>query len=278
MSVLKTEMRNPKSKDMDKMSSVEMAKLLISANYEAVKATEDAALEIADAVDVISEAFKNGGRLFYVGAGTSGRLGVLDASECPPTFGVPYGQVQGIIAGGNERMFRAGESAEDKYEDGAEAVREHGVTETDVVVGISAAGGAKFVIGALECAKSVGAKTVAISNNPDTPIHRVADIKIFLDTGAEVLTGSTRLKAGTAQKIVLNTLTTCAMAKSGKVYENMMINLAPSNEKLKLRVIRITQEILGCDKTEAINYLDKGEWNIRRAIALAGKEQGYADK
>ena len=278
MSTLKTEMRNPLSTNMDKMDSVEMARLVINANYEAVKATEDAAVEIAEAVDVISCAFRKGGRLFYIGAGTSGRLGVLDASECPPTFGVPYDQVQGIIAGGKERMFRAGENEEDKYESGAEAIKECSLTANDVVVGISAAGGAKFVIGALECAKSVGAKTVAISNNPDTAIHRVADVKIFLDTGAEVLTGSTRLKAGTAQKIVLNTLTTCAMTKSGKVYENMMINLAPSNEKLKLRVIRITREILGCDEDTAVKHLDKGEWNIRRAIALADKEHGYVEE
>ena len=278
MSTLKTEMRNPLSTNMDKMDSVEMARLVIKANYEAVKAAEDAAVEIAEAVDVITDAFKNGGRLFYIGAGTSGRLGVLDASECPPTFGVPQDQVQGIIAGGRERMFRAGENEEDKYESGVEAIRECNLTEKDVVVGISAAGGARFVIGALECAKSVGAKTVAISNNPDTAIHRVADIKIFLDTGAEVLTGSTRLKAGTAQKIVLNTLTTCSMAKSGKVYENMMINLAPSNEKLKLRVIRITMEILGCDEESAVRYLDVAEWNIRRAIALADKEHSYAEE
>ena len=266
MSIPKTEMRNPYSINMDKMSSEEMAKLVITANYEAVKAVEDAAESIAKAVDAIAEAFENGGRLFYIGAGTSGRLGVLDASECPPTFGVPHDQVQGIIAGGNERMFRAGENEEDKYEKGCEAITERGVNSRDVVVGISAAGNAAYVVGALETAKALGAVTVGISNNPDTKILNASDISIFIDTGAEVLTGSTRLKAGTAQKIVLNTLTTCAMAKTGKVYENMMINLSPSNEKLKKRVIRIVTEILSCDEDKAVKLLSENDWNIRKAV------------
>ena len=252
---------------MDKMSSEEMARLVITANYDAVKAVENAAESVAKAVDAIATAFENGGRLFYIGAGTSGRLGVLDAAECPPTFGAPYDQVQGIIAGGKERMFKAGENEEDKYEKGCEAITEHGVTCCDVVVGISAAGNAAYVVGAIECAKSLGAVTVGISCNPNTKILNVADIPIFTDTGAEVLTGSTRLKAGTAQKIVLNTLTTCAMARTGKVYENMMINLAPSNEKLKKRVIRIVSEILSCREEEAIQLLEENDWNIRRAVS-----------
>lgn len=272
MNIPKTEARNPASMNMDKMSSEEMARLVITANYEAVKAVEDAADAIAKAVDTIAEAFENGGRLFYIGAGTSGRLGVLDAAECPPTFGVPYDQVQGIIAGGNERMFRAGENEEDKYEKGCEAIVEHGVTSKDVVVGISAAGNAAYVVGAMDAAKKLGAVTIGISSNPDTKILNAADIPIFTDTGAEVLTGSTRLKAGTAQKIVLNTLTTCAMAKTGKVYENMMINLSPSNEKLKKRVIRIVSEFLSSDEEEAIKRLEESEWNIRKAITT-GKEK-----
>ena len=269
MSIPKTEMRNPASTNMDKMSSEEMARLVINANYDAVRACEDAAEQIAKAVDAIAAAFERGNRLFYIGAGTSGRLGVLDASECPPTFGVPYDMVQGIIAGGRERMFRAGENAEDKYDDGALAVRENSITRGDVLVGISAAGNAAYVVGAMDEAKRLGAITVGISSNPDVKILNIADIAIFTDTGAEVLTGSTRLKAGTAQKIVLNTLTTCAMAKTGKVYENMMINLAPSNEKLKLRVIRITKEILGCTEEEAIARLEENDWVIRRAVEAA---------
>ena len=254
---------------MDQMSTEEMAKLVITANYEAVKAVEDASSDIAKAIDAIACAFEKGGRLLYIGAGTSGRLGVIDASECPPTFGVSYEQVQGIIAGGRERMFKAGENEEDKYEKGCEAIAEFGVSENDVVVGISAAGNAAYVVGAIESAKALGAVTVGISSNPGTKILNAADIPIFTDTGAEVLTGSTRLKAGTAQKIVLNTLTTCAMTKTGKVYENMMINLAPSNEKLKRRVIRIVTEILSSSEDDAISLLESNDWNIRKAVTAA---------
>lgn len=266
MKTARTEMRNPASMHMDQMSTKEMAKLVITANYDAVKAAEDALPAISEAVDAIANAFANGHRLLYIGAGTSGRLGVIDAAECPPTFGVSYDLVSGIIAGGKERMFRAGENEEDNYENGAAAIQEHGASAGDVVVGISAAGNAAFVVGAIETAKALGCVTVALSNNPDTKILKAADIPIFTDTGAEVLTGSTRLKAGTAQKIVLNTLTTCAMAKTGKVYENMMINLSPSNEKLKRRVVRIVTEILSCSEEEAIKRLEKNDWNIRKAV------------
>ena len=264
--ILKTEMRNPASTHMDKMSSEEMARLVICANYDAVSAVERAAADIARAIDAIAFAFENGGRLFYVGAGTSGRLGVLDASECPPTFGVPYETVCGIMAGGRERVFAAGEGDEDDYEQGRRSIAEHGVSKRDVVVGISAAGNAAFVVGAIEAAKSLGCVTVAVSSNSETKIMKAADIAIFTDTGAEVLTGSTRLKAGTAQKIVLNTLSTCAMAKTGKVYENMMVNLSPSNEKLEKRVVRIVSEILSCDSDVARARLEENGWNIRRAI------------
>ena len=269
MNINKTEMRNPDSMHMDKMNTVDMARLVISANYDAVRAVEAAAESIAEAIDAVHNAFENGNRLFYVGAGTSGRLGVLDAAECPPTFGVPGDTVQGIIAGGRERMFTAGENAEDSYEGGAEAISDSGIQRGDVVVGISAAGNAAFVVGALDEAKRRGAVTVAISSNPDTKILKAADIRIFTDTGPEVLTGSTRLKAGTAQKIVLNTITTCAMTKSGKVYENMMINLSPSNEKLRARVIRIVGEILACDEESALRLLEDNGWSIRRSVEAA---------
>ncbi len=272
MSLSKTEMRNPASMRMDQMNSEDMARLVITANYDAVKAVEDSAPAIARAVDAIAAAFEKGGRVFYIGAGTSGRLGVLDAAECPPTFGVSYEQVQGIIAGGKERMFRAGENEEDKYEKGREVVTEYGVRSVDVVVGISAAGNAAYVVGALEAAKKLGAVTVGISSNPHTKILNTADIQIFTDTGAEVLTGSTRLKAGTAQKIVLNTLTTCAMAKTGKVYENMMINLKPSNIKLRGRVIRIVSQITDYSEDAATDLLERSNWIIRDALQLWKKE------
>lgn len=263
----RTEMRNPASMHMDQMNTSDLAKLVITANYDAVKAVENALPAISKAVDAVSEAFANGHRLLYIGAGTSGRLGVIDAAECPPTFGVDYDMVRGVIAGGKERMFRAGENEEDNYENGCAAIKEQGVSAGDVVVGVSAAGNAAFVVGAIETAKSLGCVTVGLCCNPDTKVLKAADIAIFTDTGAEVLTGSTRLKAGTAQKIVLNTLTTCAMTKTGKVYENMMINLAPSNEKLERRVVRIVTEILSCSEEEAKARLEANEWNIRKAVA-----------
>jgi N-acetylmuramic acid 6-phosphate etherase len=266
MNIPSTEMRNQASMNMDKMSTEEMARLVICANYDAVRAVENAAESIAKAVDAIAYAFENGNRLFYVGAGTSGRLGVIDAAECPPTFGVNYDMVQGIIAGGKERMFKAGENEEDKYENGRQTMIEYGIKGGDVVVGISAAGNAAYILGAIEYAKELGCVTVGLSSNDNTKVLNAADIAIFTDTGAEVLTGSTRLKAGTAQKIVLNTLTTCAMAKTGKVYENMMINLAPSNEKLRRRVIRIVKEILLCDEDEAIKRLEENDWIIRKDV------------
>lgn len=266
MSIPKTEMRNSESMHMDKMESEEMALLVIRANYDAVKACENAAPQIAEAIDAIANAFESGGRLFYIGAGTSGRLGIIDATECPPTFGVPKEQVQGIIAGGNERVFSAGENEEDRYEHGYKTITDRGVRKGDVVVGISAAGNAKYVVGALDAAKEIGCVTVGISSNDNTLVLKAADVAIFVDTGAEVLTGSTRLKAGTAQKIVLNTLSTCAMAKTGKIYENMMINLSPTNEKLKLRVIRIVREITGYGEEEAITLLSENEWNIKKSL------------
>ena len=267
MQIPRTEQRNPESMGLYQMNTEEMARLVIRANEDAVHAVLDASEAIARAVDAVAASIEAGGHLIYVGAGTSGRLGVLDAAECPPTFGVPYETVRGIIAGGNERVFRAGENEEDKYDEGVAAIEREGILAGDVVVGISAAGGAKFVLGAMERARALGAVTVGISSNPDTAVLRAADIPIYTDTGAEVLTGSTRLKAGTAQKIVLNTLTTCAMAKTGKVYENMMINLSPTNEKLRLRVIRIVREILSCDEDEAIRHLDANAWNIRAAVS-----------
>ncbi|MBR6680272.1 MAG: N-acetylmuramic acid 6-phosphate etherase [Clostridia bacterium] len=273
MNIPKTEQRNPLSMNMDSMSTEDMARLVICANYEAVRAAENAVESISAAVDEISKAFERGNKLVYIGAGTSGRLGVIDAAECPPTFGVSYDMVQGIIAGGKERMFSAGEAEEDVYENGRQSVDDHGVVGGDVVVGISAAGNAAFVVGALDRAKELGCVTVGICNNADTKVSKTADIPIFLDTGAEVLTGSTRLKAGTAQKIVLNTLTTCAMTKTGKVYENMMINLAPSNEKLKRRVVRIVSEITGLDSDASEKLLDASNWNIRDAIQKYNTEK-----
>ena len=263
--MLRTEMRNENSTHIDKMTSFEMVQLMNKENMNSVLAVEAALPQIAKAVDAAAEAIGNGGKLVYIGAGTSGRLGVLDASECPPTFGVTHDTVQGIIAGGPERMFKAGENAEDVYENGVADV-EKVLNSGDVLVGISAAGGAKYVIGALEKAKEMGCVTVSVSSNPDTAIEKVADIAIVCDTGPEVVTGSTRLKAGNSQKFVLNMLSTCAMIKTGKVYENLMVNLKPSNEKLKGRVVRITAAILDCPEEEAIALLEQNDWNIRKTV------------
>ena len=263
--MLKTEMRNPKSTHIDQMSTIEMVKLMSEENYVAVKAVEDACDDIAKAVDAISASMEQGGRLYYIGAGTSGRLGVLDASECPPTFGVPYDLVTGIIAGGYECLVKAGEGGEDKRENGIYDI-ESRVVAGDVVVGISAAGGAAYVVGAIERAKELGCVTVAVTSNDDSALAKTADICIYTDTGAEIITGSTRLKAGTAQKLVLNILTTASMVKTGKVYENLMINLSPTNEKLRRRVISIVKDICEVDEQKAIELLDANDWNIRASV------------
>jgi N-acetylmuramic acid 6-phosphate etherase len=263
--MLRTEMRNEKSMHIDKMETIDMLKVMNEENMNSVLAVEKALPQVAKAVDAISTAFENGGKLIYIGAGTSGRLGIIDAAECPPTYGVPHELVQGIIAGGKERVFRAGENEEDNYEKGVNDVKDI-LNKNDILVGISAAGGAKYILAALETAKNIGCTTICITSNEGTPITKAVDIPIVCDTGAEVVTGSTRLKAGNAQKFVLNMLSTCAMIKTGKVYENLMINLKPSNEKLRLRVIRITSQILSIDEELAIPLLEKNDWDIRKTV------------
>ena len=265
--MLKTEMRNPLTMNFDKMSTEEMVSVMTLENANAVRAVEAASGSIAKAIDTVAEAFSNGNRLFFIGAGTSGRLGVLDASECPPTFGVSPDMVQGIIAGGKECMFRAAENAEDLSINGRDDVISYGIRAGDVLVGISVAGNAAYVRESLRTAKELGAHTVALTCNDKAQISEFADISIVTDTGAEVLTGSTRLKAGTAHQMVLKMITTCAMTKIGNVYENLMINLRPTNDKLRDRTIRIVQEILGCKRDEAIEKLENNEWNIRRAVS-----------
>ena len=264
--MLKTEMRNPRTTHIDRMTSEEMVALIAKENYAVVEAVEEQTRLIAAAVDAISETFSKGGRLFFIGAGTSGRLGVLDAAECPPTFGVERDMVTGIIAGGLDCMVRASENEEDNAERGRIDLLNAGVKCGDTVVGISAAGGAAYVAEALKTAKEIGATAVALTCNEDTLIASASDITIVTDTGEEVITGSTRMKAGTAHKIVLNMLTTCGMIKQGKVYENMMINLRPTNIKLRRRMINIVMEICGCDDATAEKLLEENEFNIRKAV------------
>lgn len=263
--MLKTEERNPKTTHIDKMSVADMLKVINEENYNAVKAVENASPQIEKAIEAVVEGLNRGGRLFYVGAGTSGRIGVMDAAECPPTYGVDKNLVVGIIAGGYECMTRAAEQEEDSYEQGVADIKKYDITANDRVVGISASGGAAYVIGALEYAKAQGAVTIGVTSN-SSPLSEKSDVAIITDTGAEVVTGSTRMKAGTAQKLVLNAISTAAMIKTGKVYQNLMINLKPSNKKLKNRMIRITSDILGTGKAEAERKLEESGWNIRAAV------------
>lgn len=269
--MLNTEKRNQNTTHIDKMSTMEMLKAIQRENEYAVECVGKAVDNIGEAVDKIFDRMKRGGRLFYVGCGTSGRLGVLDASELPPTFGVSPDLVVGIIAGGDKCLRTASEGAEDNYEMGRGVLEQYSITENDSVCGISAAGGAAYVIGALEYAKQRGALTVAITCNHGTKIEQTADCAIVTDTGAEVITGSTRMKAGTAQKLVLNMLSTSLMIKSGYVYENFMINLKPTNVKLVKRVISIVSELTGKDNSEAEKLLEDNDWDIKKAVE-AGKK------
>ncbi len=272
--MLKTEMRNPRTMEIDTMETADIIRTINEENRRVTEALEAAVEDIARATDAITHAIKNGGRVFYIGAGTSGRLGVCDAAECPPTFGVSPSLFTGIIAGGARCMFSAAEGEEDDPKQSIKDLSDAGLQSGDVVVGISASGSAAYVIAALNYAREIGATAVSISNNPDTPLAAAADIAICADTGPEVITGSTRMKAGTAQKIILNMLSTASMIKSGHVYENLMINLKPTNKKLRQRVIRIVTEILKCDADTAEKLLQENEWNIRRTVeSQKGKKE-----
>lgn len=262
----KTEMRNPDTMNIDRMSTGEILRIINRENMNSVMAVEKALDRIEKACDAIISGMEKGGRLFYIGAGTSGRLGIVDAAECPPTFGVSKDLVVGIIAGGHESMFAASEGAEDNYEAGAEDLGKYDIKDNDTVVGISAAGNAAYILGALDMAKEKGAETIGITCNEKSKLDKAADISIVTDTGAEVVTGSTRMKAGTAQKLVLNMLSTTAMIKTGKVYENLMINLRPSNKKLTKRMVGIVKEVLGCGEDRAKTLLDENEWNLRSIL------------
>ncbi len=264
--MLKTEMRNPDTYGIDKMSTIGMLEIINSENAKVNAAVEAALPRIAAVCDAAAHAIKNGGRIFYIGSGTSGRLAVCDAAECPPTFGVPYDLFNGIIAGGEKCMFKAAENAEDNSGAGVEDLKSRGFCSKDILIGISASGSAAYVVSAVNYAKSIGAKAFSITNNPDTELGKAADIDICADTGPEVITGSTRMKAGTAQKIILNMISTASMVKCGCVYENMMINLKPTNKKLRRRMIGIVNEILGCTYDEAEKLLEENGWSIRLAI------------
>ncbi len=271
--MLKTEMRNPNTMQIDEASTEEMLALIQEENMNAARAVGAVLPAIARACDAITEGLEMGGRLIYIGAGTSGRLGVLDAAECPPTFGVSPELVVGVLAGGESCMFRASEGAEDSGESGVLDMKARNLSKHDRVVGISAAGNAAYVIEALRYAKSLGCVTIGLTSNEDCLLYREADIVIVTDTGAEAVTGSTRMKAGSAQKMVLNMLSTVAMIKTGKVCENLMINLRPTNEKLRRRVISIVCELLKVDETEALRLLEAHHFSIREVVDAAAKKQ-----
>ncbi len=275
--MIKTEQRNQSSMHIDRMSTAEMLRVMQEENRNAVRAVETELDAIGIAIDEISDRMKKGGRLFYIGCGTSGRLGVLDASECPPTYGVSPDLVIGIIAGGDRALRNAVENAEDSAEKGREDLAVYNIGKTDSIIGISAAGGAGYVLSALRYAKEMGALTVALTCNANCPLEKIAQIAIHPDTGAEVITGSTRMKAGTAHKMILNMISTAVMVKQGYVYENMMINLRPTNVKLRARMIRIVEEITGVCPELAEELLEQNGFVISRAVtAYKGKEESHA--
>ncbi|GAK19085.1 LOW QUALITY PROTEIN: N-acetylmuramic acid 6-phosphate etherase [Vibrio sp. JCM 19053] len=267
LSHLVSEGRNPDTMDIDLLPSLDIVQRINQQDKLVPLAVEKVLPEIAEAVDKITEAFKVGGRLFYIGAGTSGRLGVLDASECPPTFGTDPEMVVGIIAGGKEAMFRAKEGAEDDPTLGEQDLKENTLTQRDVVVGIAASGRTPYVIGGLEYANELGATTVALSCNPDSPIADIADIAISPVVGPEALTGSTRLKSGTAQKLVLNMLTTASMIRLGKSYQNLM-DVKATNAKLVARAARIVMQATDCTNQEAKTALKETDYDAKLAILM----------
>jgi len=263
-----TEKRNRASENIDKLSTKQIVNLINAEDVLVPAAVARQSKQIAAAIDLIVARFKKGGRLFYVGAGTSGRLGVLDAAECPPTFGVSPSLVQGIIAGGRRALVRAIEGAEDCAQDGAISIRKKRVQASDVVVGLAACGMTPFVHGALKQARKIGAATIFVTCAPEAVGQIPAEIIINPVVGPEVITGSTRMKAGTATKLVLNTLTTGAMVKLGKVYGNLMVDLKATNEKLRDRSLRIVMEMTNLSRSGARRLLARAQGKVKAAIVM----------
>ena len=279
LSTLITEQRNPNSMHVDSLSALEIVQLMNEEDKQVPLAIEKCLPQIAQAVERIVAAFQQGGRLVYIGAGTSGRLGVLDASECPPTFGVSPEIVKGIIAGGERALRHPIEGAEDSKTQAVVDLQTIQFSSKDVLVGIAASGRTPYVIGALEYAKSLGSVTVSIASNPNSAMANIVDIAIDTVVGPEVLTGSSRLKSGTAQKLVLNMLTTASMILMGKCYQNLMVDVQASNEKLKARAIRIVMQATDCDKALAEETLKQADQNAKLAIMmiLSGLDRAQAE-
>ncbi len=263
-----TESRNPASEHIDQLSTLDMLKVINNEDKKVPDAVGENLPTIANAVDIIADAFQKGGRLIYMGAGTSGRLGILDASECPPTYGAPPEQVIGLIAGGHQAILKAVENAEDNPELGQSDLQAIHISQQDVLVGIAASGRTPYVLGGMELAKQQDACVISISCNPDSPMAIAADIAITPIVGAEVVTGSSRMKAGTAQKLVLNMLTTGAMIKTGKVYGNLMVDVEATNAKLIQRQANIVMQATDCSEAEANAALEQCERHCKTAILM----------
>ncbi|MFP5226240.1 MAG: N-acetylmuramic acid 6-phosphate etherase [Acidobacteriota bacterium] len=273
---LPTEARNPASERIDEVSTVEMLRMMHTADQEAVEAVGRVLPQIATAVDAVAARIEAGGRLFYLGAGTSGRLGVLDASECPPTYNTPPELVQGIIAGGDVALRRSTERAEDSPELGASDLETHGFAPGDALVGIAASGRTPYVLGGMEHARRIGALTIGLTCVAASPVAQAAQIALVPETGPEVVTGSTRMKAGTATKLVLNMLSTGALVRLGYVYGNLMVNVQPTNIKLADRAARIIASITGLDSEAAAQLLARAE-TVKTAVVMQKLELNRAD-
>ena len=266
MSEIITEYRNENTKNIDLLSTIDIVRKINEEDKLVALAIEDELPNIAKAIDMIAKQFLVGGKLYYFGAGTSGRIGILDASECPPTFGVPSDLVTGIIAGGDKAIRNAAEGAEDNYEEGVKDAQ--CLTDQDVCVAISASGNPKYLLGVLNQADKVNCRTIALTCNHNAMILEEAGLGICVEVGPEVIAGSSRMKAGSVQKMVLNMLSTGAMIKIGKTYENFMIDLMPTNEKLKDRAIRIVSEIAGVSNAKALQTLLECDWSVKTSIIM----------
>jgi len=263
-----TEQENPKTGDIDKLSTLEALRLINDEDKNVAIAVEKVLPQVAETVDRVVERLKKGGRLFYVGTGTSGRLGVLDASEIPPTFGVDYDLIQGVIAGGNDALYKATEASEDNKQASGDDLKARGIDEKDAVIGLAASGRTPYTIGAVEYARELGCFTACVTCVPDSPITKAAEIAVVPVVGPEALTGSTRMKSGTAQKMVLNMISTIAMIRLGYVHGNRMTNVKPSNEKLRDRSLRILAEETGLDARSAADLMQRADDDLRAAIVM----------
>ena len=266
LSSLATENSNPASKDLDQLSTLEMVQVFNNEDAKVAEAVKQVLSEIAGAIDQIASRMQKGGRLIYFGAGTSGRLGVLDASECPPTFGVPPELVIGLIAGGDIALRHSVETAEDLPEVGQRDLEAIYLSPKDCVVGITASGRTPYVLGGLDYARATGALAVGVACNRPAAISQHADLSILAAVGSEVLSGSTRLKSGTAQKMILNMLSTGVMVRLGKTFGNLMVDLRPTNAKLRLRAARLVSQAAGCSPETAQSLLEACQWEVKTAI------------